>query len=185
MTRMTLDERELRKALAALGSELEWSGEVRIVLIGGAAGLLTGQLLLHRTSDCDIVQHLPQAAWSAMQRAARRVAQELGIAPDWLNADVRGLAHRLPEGWEARASEVGCFGAVTVMAIGREDLIAMKFIAGRQQDREALAELGVTVREAAFVRRYLQRLAERHPQEAGQVRDALELLEYGGLIHDA
>ena len=69
-----------------------------------------------------------------------------------------------------------------VTAIGRLDLVAMKFIAGRAEDREDLRALKVTKDEAEFVREYLTKLARTHPQERDHVADALALLEHGELV---
>lgn len=94
------------------------------------------------------------------------------------------MTRRLPTGWRERAQTIARFGLLRVTAIGRLDLIAMKFIAGRPEDRKDLNALAVTRVEARFVREYLDELARSHPQERQHVPDAIELLEDGGLVRD-
>jgi hypothetical protein len=183
MPKRGLGERQLRGAIAALGARLDFPDEVEVVLVGGAAAILTGVLRDRVTVDCDVVSHQPRAAGGALHAAAQRVAREQRLPADWFNAETETLAHRLPDGWRRRSIVVGRFGRITIVAIGRADLIAMKFIAGRAADIEDLGRLAVTAEEAEFVRAYLHALAERHPSREGpHVQDALVLLEEGGLI---
>lgn len=183
MPRTPLDHSELEAAFAALGAGLDWPSDVEIVVVGGAALALTGLLPRRVTVDCDVALHTPRAAWSALARAAAQVAVSLGLPADWLNPETETLAHRMPDGWRDRATEIGRYGSIRVVALGRRDLIAMKFIAGRAADLEDLGALGVTATEGEFVRAYLRDLERKHPgREREQVRDALSLLEDGGLI---
>lgn len=177
-----LDSEELRSVLADLGGRL--TRPVEIVIVGGAAGILTGELQRRLTSDCDVPVHIPQEAWGELRRHALAIARERGLSEDWLNAETRMLLIRMPLDWRCRARHVGEFGHLKVTAIGRLDLIAMKFIAGRAEDREDLRSLGVSTEEASFVRQYLSGLAQRHPKEAEHVEDALELLDHGDLVGD-
>ena len=177
MPHRRLDSDGFHEAFAALGDGLEWSGDIEIVIVGGAAAILTGLLSRRVTSDCDVAIH-SRDAWGPIDRAARNVAREQGLSPDWLNAEFQTVAHRLPEGWRDRSHEVGRYGVISVVAIGRLDFIAMKVIAGRVEDLADLRELDMTADEAIFVRDYLETLADRHPhREREKVRDALDLLE--------
>ncbi len=185
MPKASLGERHLRTALRALDEHLNWPSQARLVLIGGAAAILTGLLRSRVTVDCDVVHHEPKAAWAAVADAARSVARELLLPPDWLNAETETIAHRLPDGWRERTLTVHRSDRIEVVAIGRQDLIAMKCIAGRPADIEDLRRLAVTAGEAAFVRDYLRKLADRHPaREREHVTDALDLLDHGGLVHE-
>lgn len=173
-----LDAETLLEALAALGDSVAWSSPIEITVVGGGAAILTGLLPYRLTTDCDVALHVPKEAWSAVTNAAQRIAGDLGLSPDWLNAEVQANVHRLPEGWRGRATTIGRFGVVSVLAIGRLDFIAMKTIAGRAQDLMDLRELDIDREELAFVRGYLADLAERHPhREREHVREAIALLE--------
>jgi hypothetical protein len=172
-----LDSDGFRQAFNALGDRLDWSGEVELVIVGGAAAILTGLLTRRVTCDCDVAIH-SREAWGAIDRAARDVARDQGLSPDWLNAEFQQVAHRMPERWRDRCRSVGTYGVVTVVAVGRSDFIAMKIIAGRAEDIADLRELKMTADEAAFVRGYLDILQERHARrETEKIRDARELLE--------
>lgn len=183
MPKRSLGERQLRRAIESLGAGLDWPAEVEVVVVGGAAALLTGLLASRVTVDCDVVSHEPRSAWAALEAAARRVAREQRLPADWFNAETETLAHRLPDGWRQRSIVVGRFGMIKIVAIGRRDLIAMKFIAGRAADIDDLRRLAITAPEAEFVRAYLHTLAARHPiRETRHVEDALVLLDEGGLV---
>jgi hypothetical protein len=107
----------------------------------------------------------------------------MGLPADWLNPETETPAHRMPPGWRQRSRVVGQFGTMKVVAIGRQDLIAIEVLAGRAADLEDLTRLRVTREDAEFVRTYLSSLAERHPaREAEPVREALLLLEHGGFV---
>ena len=166
-------------ALTRLGEVLRWPEPIELLLVGGAAGLMTGLLPAERTTaDCDVMRYLPQDAVAALELASRTVAEELGLNPRWLNADVEHVGV-LPDGWAGRRQRVGQFGELYVYAVGREDLIAMKFYAGRDQDLDDLDALVVTERDATFVRCYLvdrPRLSPR-PIALEKIAAALELLD--------
>jgi hypothetical protein len=183
MPKRPLDQGELEAAFAALGAGLDWPSEVEIVIVGGAAMALTGLLPRRVTVDCDVALHAPREAWGALERAAAKVAAAQGLPIDWLNPETETLAHRMPDGWRDRATEIGRYGSIKLVALGRSDLIAMKFIAGRAVDLEDIRALRVTAEEGEFVRTYLRDLERKHPgREREQVRDALDLLEHGGFI---
>lgn len=178
MARKPFSPTLLETALRETGEALEYASEVEILIVGGAAGLLTGVLPPARTTfDCDVMVFVPAQAWHAVEQAGRRVARKLGLAPTWLNGEANEMfRYRLPDGWEARRRSVGRFGRLTAFAVGRMDLIAMKVIAGRPQDREDLAELRPTPAELEFVGAYLDGLVVKGA-DARLVEDARVLLE--------
>ena len=71
-----LDAEALRRVLQDLGSRLQWPTEVEIVLIGSAAGILTGELERRLTSDCDVPLHVPKEAWQEIRRRVVEIARE-------------------------------------------------------------------------------------------------------------
>jgi hypothetical protein len=127
------------------------------------------------TADCDCVLCQPAAALDAVESAARLVAAELGLPENWFNSDARLRADTLPADWRSRAILVGMYGQLHVLAIGRLDLIAMKFIAGRPQDIDDLNALGVDRTDGDFVRKHLESLA-RLGTPMDQVDEARALL---------
>lgn len=150
----------LDEAFAALGAMFTWPQEVEILIVGGAAGMITGALRPDRTTgDCDVMRYEPAAVWTTLEAAAERVARQLGLPPKWLNSDVQLRADALPKGWQARRIWAGTYGRVTVYAISRRDLIAMKFLAHRPVDLEDLTSLVVGREELDFVDQYLRDLS--------------------------
>ncbi|MCA9304733.1 MAG: hypothetical protein KC996_11480 [Phycisphaerales bacterium] len=163
-------------ALRRLGEVVEYHTGIEILLVGGAAGMLTNLLGRNRvTTDCDVMVYLPPNAMAAVQLAAETVADELKLAPSWLNSDVQLRVDALPDGWEQRKQLVGEFQRLRVHAISRVDLIAMKVLAGRDQDIEDLEAMRVRVDDAEFVRRYLGELANKGT-DPGQIDNAHALL---------
>lgn len=165
-----LDNDTIRSAFAAAGRRLKLDHDVEILIVGGAAGVLAGLLpATWTTSDVDAMHcHLPTDR-DAVLDAAAEVGKDLSLPADWLN-DWGGLFFwTLPEDWKSRRIFVGQFGRLHVYAAGRQDLIAMKFIAHRERDLEHLEFLHVTAADVQDVRSYLDRLASAHPEQASRI----------------
>jgi hypothetical protein len=182
----SLDFFSIRDALALLGNSNRLRSETEITIVGGAAGVLTGLLpALWATSDVDsIAFQLPESRDDVLEAAAE-VARSHQLPADWLN-DWSGLfAWTLPDGWEDRRVHVGEFGRLRVYAVGRLDLITMKFLAHRQRDIEHLDKLNVTSRDIEQVSSNLQLLQGQYPlgqfpSEAGKIAMAQQYLRAWG-----
>jgi hypothetical protein len=170
----------VEQALAALGRRFSFHGEVDLLLVGGAAGMLTGLLPASRTTtDCDVMVYAPESAMDAVERAAAEVAGALGLAANWLNSDVQIRRDVLPEDWRSRRVFVGSWGLLRVFAASRIDLIAMKVLAGRPQDLEDLRSMRPRSDDLEFVRRYLDHLLATgtSAEEVSDARVVLDSLE--------
>lgn len=140
----------------ALG--VEWGGEVEILLVGGVAAMLVGQVSAERvTQDCDIMDFSPIEGRQAVLDAARKVAQIRGLPENWLNCQAMEL-NVLPDGWKARREHICKYGQVSIYAASRLDLLCLKFYANRPQDREDIMEMKPTSDEMGYVRKYLAML---------------------------
>lgn len=171
----------IETALERLGLLVDYPMDVELLLVGGAAAMVTGVLPASRTTtDCDVMDYAPPGSMSAVELAAERVAKELGLAPTWLNSDVQIRRDTLPDGWRQRRVHVGVYGRLHVWAASRLDLIAMKVIAGRAQDLEDLRDMRVRRDEAEFVRRHLASLPAKGTARS-QIEDALVVLGSLGL----
>lgn len=170
----SLDGDTIRHGLKHLGERLRVDHEVELTIVGAAAAVLTGELPAHwQTADVDV---LPPNEMEELLDAAADAQKALRLPPAWLN-DFAGLwYHDLPEGWEQRRVLVGIFGPLKVLAIGRLDQIAMKFLAHRTGDLEHLALMRVSQLELRFVRQHLQSLARHLPDEAPRIDMALSVL---------
>lgn len=178
-----MNTQTLETALRRLGKKLDPAREVEILLVGGAAGMMTGVLSPNRvTTDCDVMAYLPDDEMAAVESAAEEVAGELELASDWLNSNVQIRRDALPDGWEARKQWVGRYGPMNVCAASRIDLISMKVLAGRDQDIEDLDAMKVRTDDLDFVRAYLNKLAEKgtKPEQIEEARLLLESLD----MHD-
>ena len=174
----TLDNSTIRSALAKLGEELSLERDVEILIVGGAAGVLTGELPPSwTTADVDLIHCNLPGDREAILVASATVARELSLPASWLSKDVGLYAWTLPEGWGGRRVLVAAFGRLRVYAAGRLDLIAMKFIAHRERDLEHLTRMNVKRSEREFVLRYLDSLARHHPNEIGRIDMARQYVQ--------
>ena len=75
---MELQTSDILKTLKETAEILHWDGEIiEILLIGGAAGMLSGQLSAHRvTQDCDVVNFRPEESQKAVLDAALQIAHK-------------------------------------------------------------------------------------------------------------
>lgn len=166
----------VEKALRRLGEILVYGVDIEILLDGGTAGMVTGLLSSTRTtSDCDVMVYNPPEAMTAVESAAEEVATELELPSNWLNSNVQMRLDALPDGWEQRRISVDTYGRLRVYAASRPDLIAMKVLAGRDQDIEDLQAIKLRTDDVQFVREYLDSLAGKGTK-AQQIDDARALL---------
>ncbi|MCI0499153.1 MAG: DUF6036 family nucleotidyltransferase [Planctomycetales bacterium] len=176
---MDMETSEILKYLKAVADRVEWNGhDIEILLIGGAAGMLIGQLPAHRvTQDCDMMHVQPPHAQQAVLAAAVEVAGEKGLPQTWLDTQAMPL-NVLPDGWRSRRVLVAHFQKLSVYAVGRRDLLAMKFFANRPQDRQDIIEMYPSHDEIDFARKYLNMLRVPSRQaDLDQVVSALKLVE--------
>ncbi len=155
---MEMAKPKILNMLRVLGEHLPPNTKIDIVLIGGAAGVLTEQLPLNRTTtDCDVMFYRPETAGDTILAAAQKVAAQEKLPVSWLNFEAMQL-DILPHGWRTRQVHVADFGPLHVYAVSRRDLLAMKCYANHAQDREDVQVMRPTREELAFVRTYLNML---------------------------
>lgn len=131
---------------------------VEIVLIGGAAGMLTGLYEPTRTTtDCDIINFIPLELQHTVLTAAKAVAKKHGLPESWLNTQAMSL-DILPDGWQSRKVHIATFGSLIISVLSRMDLLATKFYAGHPRDREDIMAAKPTADEMYFIRCYLNML---------------------------
>lgn len=167
---------DLDSAIALLCERFDCHCDVEILLVGGAAGMLTGVLGPERTTiDCDVIDYEPAAAWTEIESLAAEIGKELGLPDRWLNSNVQIRLDCLPDNWKSRRQLILSGNRLLVYAISRLDLIAMKFMAHRRRDLEDLGKLAVTSDDVEFVRKYLQNLPEKGTRQE-QILEAVEVL---------
>ena len=176
--RMGFGSKEIIEVLKETALHTIWDSDIEILLVGGVAAMLTGQLSAERvTQDCDIMHFSPKQAQKAILDAANKVAQARGLPQNWLNSQAMQL-NVLPDGWRSRRKHLCKYGNLSIFAASRLDLLCMKFYANRPQDREDILEMKPMSEEMAFVRRFLDmlRLPSRHA-DLDQIVSALKLVD--------
>jgi hypothetical protein len=123
--------------------------------------------------------YVPESAMEAVERAAQEVAEELGLAANWLNSDVQLRRDALADDWQTRRIWIGTWGQLRVFAVSRVDLIAMKVLAGRAQDLEDIRTMKPRPEDVEFVCRYLDGLAAKGTplEQVAEAREVLASLE--------
>ena len=154
---------EIERYLQLLGQELQkrhLTGE--IIVAGGALMLLVVQ---NRETTKDIDAYF-SAEPQAIREAARAVAQQEGLAEDWLNDGIKGFFYQAPP--VQRWAE---YPGLRVYVVSLEYALAMKAIAGRPEDiddiRALVQRLQLTSAQEvlAIVQRYVpQRLVPPRAQ---------------------
>jgi hypothetical protein len=155
---MNMGPHDIRKYLQRLGEILSVEAEIEILLIGGAAGMLTDQFSPSRTTtDCDVIRYNPADSQERVLDAAKRVAAEYQLPEAWLNSKAMQL-DILPDGWQFRKVHVDTFDSLKVYALSRKDLLATKFYAGHPRDVEDIDAMQPDADELAFAGTYLNML---------------------------
>lgn len=174
-----LNNQTITHALKALADELAPGSQAALVLIGGAAGLLSGNIPgTVTTSDVDAIQFQPPEILESVLSAADRVAEKQGISKGWLNIEAGLFVQALPLGWEDRRILVLQHTQLHVYTISRADLIAMKFYAHRSVDLEHLQYLNPSPAELQFTVNHFQQLLIKLPFDLGRINMALFYVQH-------
>ena len=170
----------IENALALLGEAVVYHTDIELLIVGGAAGMITGLFPSTRTtSDCDVMLYMPAEAMVAVEVAAEEIAVQLGLSRDWLNSNVQLRLDALPDDWIRRRVLIGHWGRLRIFAASRVDLIAMKILAGRGRDIDDLRSLQLRSDDLPFLNNYLEKLPEKGTRPP-EVAAAIELLAAWG-----
>jgi hypothetical protein len=182
MARANLTTANVLRALKMVGELLDWPGQVEILLVGGFAGMATGVLKPDRTTgDCDVADFAPSEAATTVERAAQTVAARMSLPEEWFSDQARQF-NILPDGWRSRRRHIATYGKLTIYAVGRLDLLAMKVFAHRMPDRLDVAEMRITPDEIDFVRKYLSML--KVPSRKADLDQIAAAEKYLGLLEE-
>ena len=176
----------LEHALELLGRLLAGRGfGYEIVVVGGSALLLLG-IIQRPTHDLDVLAVVEDGEYVSAQplppelgNAARDVATELELAPDWLNGVVSAqLRSGLPPGFRDRV-ETRIYGTLIVHVAGRLDQIYLKLFAavdhsGRGKHADDLRRLSPTRQELLDAAEWV-RGQDIGPAFPGMVADTLRI----------
>lgn len=172
-----MEGQDIRRAFANVGAALGTGRPIEILVVGGAAGMLTGQLSGSATTgDVDLLHcHMP-ADRDLVLETAGDVTRTSDLPGSWLN-DFGGLyAWTLPHGWASRRMLIGKFGRLHVYAVGRLDLITMKLLAHRSGDLQHLRDIRPTADEFAFATERFDELEQDFPGESDRIAMARSIV---------
>lgn len=158
----------MRRALADLDALLE--APARLVVGGGAAMVLAyGHPIA--TQDVDAFAARGGLRIGELDALAKRVAKQLDIEPDWLNAHFETFTGVLPSDYATRLRSVYAGKHLQVDALGPEDLLVMKCFAARDKDRPHARVLLKIARDLSVVDRQLALLASKRYPGAQKAAD--------------
>jgi hypothetical protein len=110
-----MEQGTIRKALEAVGKCLSAESPIELLVIGGAAGLLTGELAgTYTTEDVDLLQVLPTGERDRVLDAAAKIGGKMSLPANWLSEDAGLYREALPAGRKDRRVNVGRFGMLQV-----------------------------------------------------------------------
>ncbi len=129
--------------LRRLDEELTKIGEKRVLISCGGAALIAMKISERRTRDIDIIAPLIDPL---LEKIAVLLAEEFGLAKNWLNNGPSSLARDLNPGWEGRVVSVFHGKGLELKALGREDILATKLYAfcDREDDFQDVIKLAPT-----------------------------------------
>ena len=164
-----LSSQIMKQALTRLDELL--NQQVTLIVGGGGAMILAHGFPLS-TADIDA---MPKGIdFLHLDPLVKQVAQELHLAPDWLNPYYSTFAHTLPEDYGDRLIEVFKGKNLKAMALSREEMLILKCFAHRQKDvahAKALIKKGADVK---MVEAHIEKLKTKSIPGAEKALDFLD-----------
>lgn len=168
-----IDKKLLEKIFTAMGAKI---GERRLepvhLLVGGAGAIVGTFEYPDSTTDVDAIPlsgENPQ-----LEPIIKEIAQEFRLAPDWMNPHYKTFTIYLPEDYRSRLVVIHQDGNLLVQALGTEELLIMKFMAGRQKDRSHIKFLLAQNPDLAIVENRLSELAKIWKKEGSHAIDMFD-----------
>ncbi|MFH1829579.1 MAG: DUF6036 family nucleotidyltransferase [Pseudomonadota bacterium] len=118
-------------AFEALDAKLS---EPLTLLVGGGAAMLLAHGIPLSTYDVDGLPFETKLSPAEVEKLIREVASELNLNPHWYNDYFNTFTFTLPADFRDRLVDVFNGKCLTVRALGAEDLLLMKCMAGRDKD---------------------------------------------------
>jgi len=165
------------RALQLLDDEIV--DKARLVVGGGAAMVLAYNHPL-ATQDVDAFAARGGLRIADLDAAAKKVAAQLGIAPDWLNSHFDTFTAVLPADYATRLRRVFTGAHLDVEALSPEDLLVMKCFAGRDKDLPHARKLLRVANDLSIVDKQLALLVERRYPGAQKAADFFDDLRDEG-----
>ena len=175
-----IDARLVNQALTLLDGKLV-QGESRTygLIVGGGGALVGAYEYGNSTTDVDAIA--PGTDLSDIEEQIQDVGRELNIGLDWLNSHFSAYTLYIPSSFRARLRRFFSGKKLTADALGPEDLLVMKFMAGRSKDRPhvqfLLRQKNVDLR---IVEKRLEELLRLYPKVAAAAIELFDEVTEGG-----
>ena len=163
-----LDRRLVLRAFGEMDARLEVAAHL---VVGGGAAMSLAYGHPSATEDVDAFTARGGLPMADLDGAAREIAEDLGLAPDWLNSHFATFTHVLPRDYGARLKEVFRGARLRVSALGPEDLLVMKCFSGRDKDRSHARRLLELAPNLDIVDAHLDALIEKRVPGAQRAAD--------------
>lgn len=167
MNSAEIDKERAHRAFLALERilNLETEEDVDLLVCGGMALIITGEVRRRRTRDIDCIGFVEKERSGELAirmaqesdffiEAKRRVAALFSLPDEWLNFDAGALApFSPPEGILERAEVIRLGERLTVRVCSRRDMVTLKMLGaasgeGREKDLDDLTEMQISESEA-------------------------------------
>lgn len=162
--------------LAALKGLDKYLSKPTQLLIGGGAAMALAYKLPLATADVDGLVFRSEITQAELTPYVHKVADELNLPKDWLNSHFNTFLFSLPPDFSNRLETVYSGKHLKVFALGREDMVILKCMAGRDKDlphARAIMKQGV---DRKIVETHLQSLMDRSIPKAEQALDFFDEL---------
>ncbi|MFH1874863.1 MAG: DUF6036 family nucleotidyltransferase [Pseudomonadota bacterium] len=166
-----MEKQIMIKALQALDKRLK---EPVQILVGGGAAMLLAHGVSLTTMDIDGLLINTQVTPAELDALVKKVAQDLGINPQWFNTYFSTFTYTIPGDYKDRLKKIFSGKKLSVLAFGLEDLLIMKCFSGREKD---IGHARVLVKKGAdleLVENHIQKLLEKGLPNAQEALDFLD-----------
>lgn len=172
---MQMDKELAQKALSLLDQKIFDAGMdyVRIT-VGGGGAMMLAHNFPGKTNDVDGVT--TKGSFEEIKALAEQVGDELKIDHDWLNPHFSAFTFYLPADAKSRYTVIFNGKKLVVEALGAEDVLIMKLMAGRAKDLAHIRHLLKCKLDLKIVENRLQELKNNSPY-AKSAQKALDLLD--------
>lgn len=162
---MELNKDIALKALDLLDQKLFHASFDKIQMaVGGGGSMMLNHNYDGMTMDIDAVP--TNIEFEEMKPYIEEVGREMNLSPDWINPYYGAFTHYLPADMKTRTKKIFEGKVLNVQALGAEDIIIMKLMAGRNKDRPHLFHLKKLKPNLAIIEKRLEELKKIHPKEA-------------------
>jgi hypothetical protein len=168
----SLTKEKMFAALEALDNLLE---EPLKLIIGGGGAMVMVHGYPLTTMDIDAIPINRDI--SEIDGLVKRVANDLNLPPDWLNAWFSSFAYTIPKDYEDRLIPTFKGKQIEALSLSTTDLLVLKCFAGRQKDIGHARMLIKKGADVEFVQEHLEEMVERKVPRAESAIDFLDELE--------